>query len=304
MRISVFTILSIALFLSRELFSHIIFVKLESGQTRPFEVEPITTIAELKILIHDNTGIHIEDQFLYFNEVLLEDAHDIGYYNLVHNSTVFLYNSPLPVELISFCAYSKENLVCLAWSTSTELNNFGFEIERKSLNVETGHALSPQNPTYAAWDLIGFVSGAGNSNSVKEYSFIDKDIKRGKYQYRLKQIDNDGTFTFSEVIEVDIALPTQFRLEQNYPNPFNPTTTIEYQIPVNSHVILELYSITGEKVTTLIDSELEAGYYLYSLDINRLNIGLATGVYIYRLTANEVNTNETYSFVRKMMFMK
>ncbi len=144
--------------------------------------------------------------------------------------------------------------------------------------------------------MIGFVSGAGNSNSFKEYSFTDKDIKGGKYQYRLKQIDNDGKFSYSEVIEVDVALPAEFKLEQNYPNPFNPTTTIEYQLPVNSHVKLELYSITGEKVATLIDTEMEAGYYNYQLSASMHQ--LSSGVYFYKLITNN------YSSIKKMVLMK
>ena len=123
--------------------------------------------------------------------------------------------SALPVELSSFSAAVIGQNVKINWTTETEVNNYGFEVERCALSAEC-----------QAWENIGFVNGSGNSNSPKNYSFNDKDVRGGKYSYRLKQIDNDGQFEYSNIIEVDINLPLEFSLNQNYPNPFNPSTKI------------------------------------------------------------------------------
>jgi len=184
-----------------------------------------------------------------------------------------------------FTAKIKESNVELTWQTATEVNNYGFEIERTSLDDR------------ATWEMIGFVDGSSNSNSVKQYSFVDESVDAGKYLYRLNQIDNDIKFEYSDVVEVDVnLLSVEFVLEQNYPNPFNPTTRIEYQLPVNSLVKLELYSITGKKVPTLVNEELEAGYYNITLNADELR--LASGVYFYRLICKD------YTSIKKMLLLK
>ena len=119
----------------------------------------------------------------------------------------------LPVELTSFTACVIGNAVKLSWETETEVNNYGFEVERsKKFDARS-----------ETWEKIGFVNGNGNSNSPKSYFYEDKNVTAGKYSYRLKQIDNDGQFEYSKTIEVNITLPAKFELSQNYPNPFNPT---------------------------------------------------------------------------------
>jgi len=210
-------------------------------------------------------------------------------------------DNPLPVELSSFSAKADKNSVTLCWETKTEVGNYGFEIERalafwRSQGKASSASGQISNVKAETWEMIGFVAGGGNSNAPKSYSFKDNKSPAGKLVYRLKQIDNDGTFSFSEEIEVEVAIPTEFKLEQNYPNPFNPTTRIEYQLPVNSLVKLELYSITGEKVSTLVNEELEAGYYIITL--NTYELRLASGVYLYRLVTN------TYSSIKKMVLIK
>ncbi len=124
--------------------------------------------------------------------------------------------APVPVELISFTADVNENNITLNWSTATETNNQGFDVERfvESLN----------------WEKIGFVEGSGTTTELRSYSFVDENVTEGKYSYQLKQIDFDGSFEYSDVVEIEVGTPNQYSLEQNYPNPFNPTTTISYSI--------------------------------------------------------------------------
>lgn len=189
-------------------------------------------------------------------------------------------SNPLPVELASFTAKILKNQgVQLNWKTETEVNNYGFEVHRLEKNNN--------------WLKIGFVEGNGNSNTPKEYSFTDK-VTGGKYSYRLKQIDNDGKFEFSRLIEVSIEMPTKFELDQNYPNPFNPVTTISFSLPEAVKVSLTVYNLLGQQVAELVNELKEAGEYSVQFDAAELN----SGVYIYKITAG--NFSET----RKMMLLK
>jgi Secretion system C-terminal sorting domain len=189
--------------------------------------------------------------------------------------------SPLPVELSSFTASMSLNNVNLNWKTATEINNNGFEVERKA-----GHQKSEVS---SQWEKVGFVQGYGNSNSPKEYSFVDKNLTGAtKFTYRLKQIDNDGQYQYSREIEVKVV-PSQYVLYQNYPNPFNPTTTIKFNLPQAGEVNLTVYNVLGQKVMTLANGMLEAGFH--SVEFNASN--LASGTYIYRLQAlNFVQTKK------------
>jgi uncharacterized protein (TIGR02145 family) len=146
----------------------------------------------------------------------------------------------LPVELNLFTAVTIGRTIQLKWSTQTEKNSNKFEIERLA---------------YQTWVNIGSVKASVLSNSPKQYSFVDNNPQSGKYQYRLKMIDNDGTFEFSKIVETEVALPKNFDLSQNYPNPFNPSTKIDYQVPVDAKVILEVYNIAGQKVSELVNQE-------------------------------------------------
>ena len=192
-------------------------------------------------------------------------------------------NTSLPVELSSFSASTIGSTVKLSWKTETEVNNYGFDVERSELSAER-----------QAWEKIGFVNGNGNSNSPKSYTFTDTDVLSGKYSYRLKQIDNDGKFEYSKVIEVDLGAPTKFELSQNYPNPFNPVTTIRFSLPEAGNVKLTLFNILGQEIKTLVNDFKESGVHTINFDATDLN----SGMYIYKIEAgNFVQT-------RKMTLIK
>jgi hypothetical protein len=191
--------------------------------------------------------------------------------------------APLPVELSSFSASVVGNAVKLNWKTETEVNNYGFEIERYALSAER-----------QAWNKIGFINGNGNSNSPKSYSFVDDNVTAGKYSYRLKQIDNEGQFEYSKSIEVDFGAPKKFELSQNYPNPFNPVTTIRFNLPEAANVKLTLFNILGQELKTLVNEFKESGVHTINFDASELN----SGMYIYKIEAG------TFVQTRKMTLVK
>ena len=175
----------------------------------------------------------------------------------------------LPVELKSFSASVSDGFVNLTWSTATETNNKGFEIQRKANGND-----------FAA---IGYVQGKGTTTQIQSYSFVDNDVQSGKYQYRLKQIDLDGSYSFSNVVEV-IMNPTEYGLAQNYPNPFNPSTTISFSLAKESNVNLKVFNLLGQEIISLVNNEfMNAGSYSYKFDASTL----ASGTYIYRLEAGD-----------------
>ncbi|MBW7888160.1 MAG: T9SS type A sorting domain-containing protein [Bacteroidetes bacterium] len=175
-------------------------------------------------------------------------------------------NSPLPVELVSFSAKSTGKNILLRWSTATEVNNSGFEIERSGADKTN-------------WKSIGFKEGTGTSNTVTTYSYADQ-VSAGKYYYRLKQLDRNGDFHYSKVIEaVSQSVPAAFRMEQNFPNPFNPATRISYQLPGDGFVSLKVYNILGEEVSTLVNEIQPAGEYAAQFDASKLT----SGIYFYTI---------------------
>ena len=185
-----------------------------------------------------------------------------------------LITAPLPVELTSFTGIYQNGKVKLLWKTETEVNNYGFEIERASSSHKTD------------WKNIGFVEGHGNSNSPKSYEFEDESILYGMYYYRLKQIDNDGSFEYSDIVEVDIpALQDYAILEQNYPNPFNPETKIRFSVNDNTRVSLKVYDETGSEIAEIFNNKVESGR-IYEVNFNGLN--LSSGVYFYSLISENV----------------
>ncbi|HCY75890.1 MAG TPA: hypothetical protein DHV28_08200 [Ignavibacteriales bacterium] len=199
--------------------------------------------------------------------------------------SLFEYSPPLPIELTLFTSRLLINSILLKWETKTEVNNYGFEIERK---VGSGQS------SVGNYEKIGFVNGNGNSNSPKSYSYEDNALTPGKYSYRLKQIDNDGQFEYSKTIEVDFNSPKLFELSQNYPNPFNPKTTIRFSIPEAGNVKISLYNPLGQEVSTILNEVRESGTHIVNFDASELN----SGMYIYKL--------ESGSFIqtRKMILLK
>jgi photosystem II stability/assembly factor-like uncharacterized protein len=197
------------------------------------------------------------------------------------NGTIlYTPNGGLPVELVSFSIELQDNEIVLNWITATETNNLGFEIERKRND--------------APWGDLAFVKGNGTTTETQNYSFMDENIKAGKYKYRLKQIDYDGSFEYSKIVEVEVGFPTEFSLEQNYPNPFNPKTKIKYQISKLSFVKIQIYDVLGNEIATLVNEEKPAGSY--EAEFNPAN--LPSGIYFYRIQAG------SYSETRKMVLLR
>lgn len=204
-----------------------------------------------------------------------------------HGGILYTLTSPLPVELTSFSASVKENLVELKWETATENNNWGFEIERAQKN---------KNDNELSWLKVGFIKVNGSSVKPKYYSFTDKNLSFGQYMYRLKQVDNNGSFKYSKTIEVNFgSIPKGFVLNQNYPNPFNPTTTIKFAVSKKSRAVLKVYNMLGAEVATLFDG-LAKSNQVYKINFNAAS--LPSGIYVYKLQTNEK------SEIKKMVLLK
>jgi len=201
----------------------------------------------------------------------------------------------VPVELASFIASVNGNDVSLNWMTASEINNRGFEVERQDLSTLS----SVSNSKY---EVIGFIEGQGTTTEVNRYSFTDKGLTPGTYQYRIKQIDFDGTFKFYNLAEtIEIGVPDRFVLEQNYPNPFNPSTKIRYHIPSvistegkNLNVQLKVYDVLGNEVTTLVNEYHKVGSYEVIFDASNL----PSGTYFYRLQAGETTDTKKLILIK------
>jgi len=190
----------------------------------------------------------------------------------------------IPVELTSFTAKSDNNSVTLNWTTATELNNSGFQIERSN---------------GSDYQSVGFVAGHGTSTSAHSYVFVDQNLETGTYTYRLKQVDLDGTFEYSKAVEVEVLGLREYTLDQNYPNPFNPSTTINFSLAVDSKVSLKVFNVLGQEVASLLNGQMSAGSQKVSFDASSLN----SGVYFYRLEANGID-GQKFSSTKKMILTK
>jgi len=221
----------------------------------------------------DNTGM---PSYVPVDELVLQSGTNI-LFAFTHGRGVWEITTALPVELSSFTAKVLRNGgVQLDWITETEVDNYGFDVERTQLNEKD-----------TLWEKLAFIEGHGNSNSPKEYSYTDNNAQYGSYAYRLKQIDTDGQFEYSEIVEVDAgAIPNGFVLEQNYPNPFNPTTTIKFALAETQQAELKVFDVLGNEVATLFNGLADGGK-IYEVEFSASE--LASGIYFYRLeTKNRV----------------
>ncbi|MBZ0200960.1 MAG: T9SS type A sorting domain-containing protein [Ignavibacteriaceae bacterium] len=238
------------------------------------EYSPLMTVSPSTLNAYDTT---VQLNTIYTYRVSILSGPGPSNTNWSNEATAYV---PLvvPVEFVSFTADVINNKINLSWSTASETNNKGFHVERQSSQVN------------CQWSIMGFVDGAGTTTELCNYSFIDENLLSGKYKYRLKQIDFDGSYKYSNEIEVEITAPEEFVLYQNYPNPFNPVTKIKYTIPnvVNSQwsiVNLKVYDVLGNEIATLVNEEQAPGVYEVDFDAGKFT--LASGLYFYRLTAGQ-----------------
>jgi len=191
-------------------------------------------------------------------------------------------NIPMPVNLLSFLSSESGRDTKLNWVTSSELNNSGFDVERISEGTD--------------WTKVGFVTGKGTTQFPVTYTFEDNNLTTGKYRYRLKQIDYNGSFEYCYLSgDVDIGIPSKFNLSQNYPNPFNPVTKIDFTIPVDSKVSLIIYDVTGRETARIINNEVKKADY-YTVAFN--GSSFSSGVYFYKIIS------DNYVQTKKMMIVK
>ncbi len=260
--------------------------KLQRKTGSPNDNSPYITILTtgLDTLYYEDTDVDLNQNYTYrINSLVMGTNSQFG------NEATAYVPEVVPVELTSFTASVSGSNVTLNWSTATEKNNSGFEVQRQA---GSGQSSVGKNE----WETIGFVAGKGTTTEISNYSFVDKLNQTHNHTllYRLKQIDFDGSFEYSNIIEVELGLPTQFILEQNYPNPFNPVTTIRWYSPVGSHQVLKVFDVLGNEVATLVDEFRDAGRYEVTFDA----VNLASGIYIFELRAG------AYFQFRKMVVLK
>ncbi len=217
--------------------------------------------------------------FILFYAKITPQSNSDNYGNSLTNNT---HDEPLPVTLIYFEGYAFSDRILIRWGTATEINNYGFDIQRSKLQP-------------LVWETIGFEFGHGNSNSPKHYTFWDTTVvDTSIYVYRLKQINTDGSFEYSDTIHVNFhvtsveyqfseILPGSFHLGQNFPNPFNPSTQIFISVVKPSNVSVKVYDILGKEIATLLNDFLSAGLYLLKFNAPS---DLSSGVYIYQMSAD------------------
>jgi hypothetical protein len=249
-------------------------------------------------LNHDVTGIPVFDNYRWRVRVkydIVSNPYQVyGPWRYYENYQPMSFGSfkskdqPLPVSLLAFNYSVNGRDVRLSWTTEWELNNAGFDIERK-------------RKSEAQWTKIGFVEGSGTTNQPRSYSYEDKMLSKGVYEYRLKQIDYCGQHEYHQLYsDVIIGAPSRYDLSQNYPNPSNPNSKINFSIPIDSRVTLKIYDVTGREVKTLLNSEYkEADYYTIEFD----GTDLASGVYFYRIVAEGLE-GQKFTKTMKLVLIK
>jgi len=223
------------------------------------DISKITFNTESAVINFEINNGYVDSEYLDDIIKITFDAEKIG-------------DVSLPVELQNFWAVQSDDNVRLYWETASEVNNYGFEIERLHDDI-------------SEWEKIGFLEGNGSCSTANSYSFSDKKASKfSNLKYRLKQIDYDGTYEYSPEISVTlgkIMLPDEFTLHKNYPNPFNPTTTISYEIVEQSFTTMIIYDMQGKEIEVLVNKNQTPGKY--KIKFNGDN--LASGVYFCKLTS-------------------
>ncbi|HRI46714.1 MAG TPA: T9SS type A sorting domain-containing protein [Ignavibacteriaceae bacterium] len=236
-------------------------------------IEPTADVVHTDAAIADAAGIG--------SVAIRQGSSSARYYGWIDGIQIRTdWPAVVPVEFTSFSAVGFENGVRLSWSTATETNNNGFNVERKSVSGN--------------WENIGFVKGNGTTASKSNYTYTDQNLNGSKYSYRLKQLDFDGSYSYSKVVEIDLNKSLTYSLNQNYPNPFNPSTTVSFSIAKAGNVKLSLYNLLGQEVKSIINGFISAGNHTVNIDASNLN----TGVYLYKIESG------SFSQVRKMTLMK
>jgi len=236
--------------------------------------------------IRDSLGItSLPNWYFAFARGISADGNRIGITAYppgsdIAHAVLLTINVIVPVELSSFTADVNGKTIYLNWTTVTEKNNSGFEVQRRAGN---------QN-----WEVLGFVAGRGTTTEPSHYSYNDNVNSSGSFTYRLKQIDFNGSYKFSDEVTVEVSLPAEFNLAQNYPNPFNPSTKISFSIAERSNVKLSVFNILGEQVATLVNEGKDAGSY--QVEFNASNI--PSGMYLYRIEAG------SFVATKKMLLIK
>lgn len=190
------------------------------------------------------------------------------------------WSSVVPVELTSFTASVSGKDVTLNWATATETNNSGFYVEMAKKNAD--------------FNTVTFVQGKGTTTEQQNYAYTVSNLSTGKYQFRLKQVDHDGSSTYTKVIETEVGPVSKFVLDQNFPNPFNPSTTISFSIPEDANVSLKLYNVMGKEVKTLLQKRMTSGNHTVAIDVS----DLAAGVYMYQLTAGNFTSTKKLTLLK------
>ncbi|MDP4115936.1 MAG: choice-of-anchor D domain-containing protein [Bacteroidota bacterium] len=197
----------------------------------------------------------------------------------------------IPVELVTLTANTDKNTLMLNWSTATEKNNKGFQIETRNTTSKKNNG----------WNTSGFIQGKGTTTERQSYSFTQKNLPVGTYQVRIKQIDFDGSYAYYSLSnEVKIEAPAVFSLDQNFPNPFNPSTKIRYTLPYTSNVKVTIYNTLGQMVKELVNQVQDANYYELQFDASNLS----SGVYIYTIHASSIDGKNNFNTTKKMMLVK
>ncbi len=268
----------------------------------------LNSSGEFRILCGDNIpGTSVPAGASYFNFTLNENSPEFIYvvkikgeynYKFLNNTNEIrckIYAvSPLPVELTDFVATTIKNEVILDWSTSGEINNDRFEVQRIEITD-----MPDYNPENLIFNTIAVINGNGNSNEIHHYKYTDRHLKSGVFLYRLKQIDFNSNFLYHLLSdEIVIGIPVKFTLSQNFPNPFNPSTKIGFEIPEEGKVSLVLYNSAGRELSPIQNADLNAGYHY--VDFNGAD--LPSGIYFYRITYSSPNFLKTIT--KKMTLLK